>query len=143
MLGLTDINFSQKKLTKDIIFFIKNKLKSDSINCSGQEIGDEGVKKLLEFIIKKNLEQKITTSNKRGNIIYKELKLSRCGITNNALIYIKSIIEVCKNTIMHLNLSRNNIDSNGVNILCSIIQKNPQLKDLKLSKNKINQSRKK
>ena len=49
-------------------------------------------------------------------------------------------MEVCKNTILHLNLSRNNIDSNGVNILCSIIQKNPQLKDLKLSKNNINQS---
>ena len=140
MLGLTDTNLSQKKLTKDIIVFIKNKLKSDSINCSGYEIGDEGVKKLLEFIIKKNLEQKITTINKRGNIKYKELKLSRCGITNDALIYIKSIMEVCKNTIMHLNLSRNNIDSNGVNILCSIIQKNPQLKDLKLSKNNINQS---
>ena len=140
MLGLTDTNLSQKKLTKDIIVFIKNKLKSDSINCSGYEIGDEGVKKLLEFIIKKNLEQKITTTNKRGNIKYKELKLSRCGITNDALIYIKSIMEVCKNTIMHLNLSRNNIDSNGVNILCSIIQKNPQLKDLKLSKNNINQS---
>ena len=140
MLGLTDTNLSQKKLTKDIIVFIKNKLKSDSINCSGYEIGDEGVKKLLEFIIKKNLEQKITTTNKRGNIKYKELKLSRCGITNDALIYIKSIMEVCKNTIMHLNLSRNNIDSNGVNILCSIIQKNPQLKDLKLSKNNINRS---
>ena len=140
MLGLTDTNFSQKKLTKDIIVFIKNKLKTDSINCSGYEIGDEGVKKLLEFIIKKNLEQKISTTNKRGNIRYKELKLSRCGITNDALIYIKSIMEVCKNTILHLNLSRNNIDSNGVNILCSIIQKNPQLKDLKLSKNNINQS---
>ena len=140
MLGLTDTNFSQKKLTKDIIVFIKNKLKTDSINCSGYEIGDEGVKKLLEFIIKKNLEQKISTANKRGNIRYKELKLSRCGITNDALIYIKSIMEVCKNTILHLNLTRNNIDSNGVNILCSIIQKNPQLKDLKLSKNKINQS---
>ena len=89
MLGLTDTNLSQKKLTKDIIVFIKNKLKSDSINCSGYEIGDEGVKKLLEFIIKKNLEQKISTANKRGNIRYKELKLSRCGITNDALIYIK------------------------------------------------------
>ena len=139
-LGLTTDKITQKKLTKDIIVFIKNKLKSDSINCSGYEIGDEGIKKLLEFMIKKNLEQKVTSTNKRGNIKYKELKLSRCGITNDALIYIKSIMEVCKNTIMHLNLSRNNIDSNGVNILCSIIQKNPQLKDLKLSKNNINQS---
>ena len=49
-------------------------------------------------------------------------------------------MEVCKNSIIHINLSRNYIDSNGVNILCSIIQKNPQLKDLKLSKNNINQS---
>ena len=118
-------------------------MKSDSINCSGYEIGDEGIKKLLEFIIKKNLEQKINNSNKKGNFKYQELKLSRCGITNDALIYIKSIMEVCKNTIMHLNLSRNNIDSNGVNILCSIIQKNPQLKDLKLSKNNINTEGKK
>ena len=140
MLGLTDTNLSQKKLTKDIIVFIKNKLKSDSINCSGYEIGDEGVKKLLEFIIKNNLEQKISTSNKKGNIKYKELKLSRCGITNDALVYIKSLMEVCKNSIMHLNLSRNNIDSNGVNMICSIIQKNPQLRDLKLSKNDINQN---
>ena len=140
MMGLTDTNISQKKLTKDTIVFIKNKLKSDSINCSGYEIGDEGIKKLLEFIIKKNLEDKINNSNKRGSVKYKELKLSRCGITNDALIYIKSIMEVCKNTIIHLNLSRNNIDSNGINILCSIIQKNPQLKDLKLSKNNINQA---
>ena len=140
MMGLTDTNISQKKLTKDTIVFIKNKLKSDSINCSGYEIGDEGIKKLLEFMIKKNLEDKINNSNKRGSVKYKELKLSRCGITNDALIYIKSIMEVCKNTIIHLNLSRNNIDSNGINILCSIIQKNPQLKDLKLSKNNINQA---
>ena len=78
--------------------------------------------------------------NKRGNIKYKELKLSRCGITNDALNYIKSIMEVCKNSITHINLSKNNIDANGVGILCSIIQKNPQLKDLKLSKNNINQN---
>ena len=142
-LGLTDTKFSQKKLTKDIIVFIKNKLKSDCINCSGYEIGDEGIKKLLEFIIKRNLEQKVNNQNKRGNFKYKELKLSRCGITNDALIYIKSIMEVCKNTIMHLNLSRNNIDANGINMLCSIIQKNPQLKDLKLSKNNINENGKK
>ena len=142
-LGLTDTKFSQKKLTKDIIVFIKNKLKSDCINCSGYEIGDEGIKKLLEFIIKRNLEQKVNNQNKRGNFKYKELKLSRCGITNDALIYIKSIMEVCKNTIMHLNLSRNNIDTNGINMLCSIIQKNPQLKDLKLSKNNINENGKK
>ena len=142
-LGLTDTKFSQKKLTKDIIVFIKNKLKSDCINCSGYEIGDEGIKKLLEFIIKRNLEQKVNNQNKRGNFKYKELKLSRCGITNDALIYIKSIMEVCKNTIMHLNLSRNNIDANGINMLCSIIQKNPQLKDLKLSKNNINTEGKK
>ena len=139
-LGLTTDKITQKKLTKDIIVFIKNKLKSDSINCSGYEIGDEGIKKLLEFMIKKNLEQKVTSANKRGNIKYKELKLSRCGLTNDALNYIMSIMEVSKNTITHLNLSRNNIDSNGINILCSIIQKNPQLKDLKLSKNDINQS---
>ena len=139
-LGLTTDKISQKKLTKDIIVFIKNKLKSDSINCSGYEIGDEGIKKLLEFMIKKNLEQKVTSTNKRGNIKYKELKLSRCGLTNDALNYIMSIMEVSKNTITHLNLSRNNIDSNGINILCSIIQKNPQLKDLKLSKNDINQN---
>ena len=139
-LGLTTDKISQKKLTKDIIVFIKNKLKSDSINCSGYEIGDEGIKKLLEFMIKKNLEQKVTSANKRGNIKYKELKLSRCGLTNDSLNYIMSIMEVSKNTITHLNLSRNNIDSNGINILCSIIQKNPQLKDLKLSKNDINQN---
>ena len=139
-LGLTTDKITQKKLTKDIIVFIKNKLKSDSINCSGYEIGDEGIKKLLEFMIKKNLEQKVTSANKRGNIKYKELKLSRCGLTNDALNYIMSIMEVSKNTITHLNLSRNNIDSNGINILCSIIQKNPQLKDLKLSKNDINQN---
>ena len=139
-LGLTTDKITQKKLTKDIIVFIKNKLKSDSINCSGYEIGDEGIKKLLEFMIKKNLEQKVTSVNKRGNIKYKELKLSRCGLTNDALNYIMSIMEVSKNTITHLNLSRNNIDSNGINILCSIIQKNPQLKDLKLSKNDINQN---
>ena len=76
VLGLTEQNFTQKKLTKDMIVFIKNKLKSDSINCSGYDIGDEGVKKLLEFMIKKNLELKIS-SNKRNNIKYKELKLSR------------------------------------------------------------------
>ena len=124
-LGLNDTKLSQKKLSKDIIVFIKNKLKSDSIHCSGYEIGDEGIKKLLEFIIKKNLEQKINNSNKKGNFKYKELKLSRCGITNDALIYIKSILEVCKNTIMHLNLSRNNIDANGINMLCYKKQKNP------------------
>ena len=89
------------------------------------------------------MEQKVNNQNKRGNFKYKELKLSRCGITNDALIYIKSIMEVCKNTIMHLNLSRNNIDANGINMLCSIIQKNPQLKDLKLSKNNINENGKK
>ena len=139
-LGLTTDKITKKKLTKDIIVFIKNKLKSDSINCSGYEIGDEGIKKLLEFMIKKNLEQKVTSANKRGNIKYKELKLSRCGLTNDALNYIMSIMEVSKNTITHLNLSRNNIDSNGINILCSLIQKNPQLKDLKLSKNDINQN---
>ena len=30
---LTDRKMSQKKLTKDRIVFIKNKLKSESINC--------------------------------------------------------------------------------------------------------------
>ncbi len=133
VLGLTEQNFTKKKLTKDMIVFIKNKLKSDSINCSGYDIGDEGVKKLLEFMIKKNLELKIS-SNKRNNIKYKELKLSRCGITNEALNYIKTILNISKNTITHLNLSRNNLDDNGVNIICNIIEKNTQLKDLKLSK---------
>ena len=37
-LGLTDRKMSQKKLTKDRIVFIKNKLKSESINCSGYDI---------------------------------------------------------------------------------------------------------
>ena len=138
-LGLTDKKFGQKNLTKDRIVFIKNKLKSESINCSGYDIGDEGVKKLLEFMIKKNLELKVNTS-KKGQIKYKELKLSRCGLTNEALNYIKSLMEVCKNTISHINLSRNYIDVNGVSILCSILQKNPQLKDLKISKNNINQN---
>ena len=64
-------------------------------------------------------------------------------ITNDALIYIKSIMEVSKNSIMHINLSRNNIDTNGINMLCSIIKKNPQLKHLKLTKNNINENRKK
>ena len=142
VLGLTEQNFTKKKLTKDMIVFIKNKLKSDSINCSGYDIGDEGVKKLLEFMIKKNLELKIS-SNKRNNIKYKELKLSRCGITNEALNYIKTILNISKNTITHLNLSRNNLDDNGVNIICNIIEKNTQLKDLKLSKNFIDQNGKK
>jgi hypothetical protein len=142
VLGLTEQNFTKKKLTKDMIVFIKNKLKSDSINCSGYDIGDEGVKKLLEFMIKKNLELKIS-SNKRNNIKYKELKLSRCGITNEALNYIKTILNISKNTITHLNLSRNNLDDNGVNIICNIIEKNTQLKDLKLSKNLIDQNGKK
>ena len=139
-LGLTDRKLSQKKLTKDRIVFIKNKLKSESINCSGYDIGDEGVKKLLEFMIKQNLELKVNNTSKRGQIKYKELKLSRCSLTNEALNYIKSLMEVCKNTITHINLSRNYIDMNGVSILCSILQKNPQLKDLKLSKNNINQN---
>ena len=139
-LGLTDKKFGQKNLTKDRIVFIKNKLKTESINCSGYDIGDEGVKKLLEFMIKKNLELKVNNTSKRGQIKYKELKLSRCGLTNEALNYIKSLLEVSKNTISHINLSRNYIDSNGVSILCSIIQKNPQLKDLKISKNNINQN---
>ena len=139
-LGLTDRKMSQKKLTKDRIVFIKNKLKSESINCSGYDIGDEGVKKLLEFMIKNNLELKVNNPNKKGQIKYKELKLSRCGLTNDALNYIKSLMEVCKNTISHINLSRNYIDINGVSILFSILQKNPQLKDLKLSKNNIPQN---
>ena len=139
-LGLTDKKITQKKLTKDRIVFIKNKLKSESINCSGYDIGDEGVKKLLEFMIKLNLELKVNNSSKRGPIKYKELKLSRCGLTNEALNYIKSLMEVCKNTISHINLSRNYIDANGVSIICSILQKNPQLKDLKLNKNNINQT---
>ena len=139
-LGLTDRKMSQKKLTKDRIVFIKNKLKSESINCSGYDIGDEGVKKLLEFMIKNNLELKVNNPTKKGQIKYKELKLSRCGLTNDALNYIKSLMEVCKNTISHINLSRNYIDINGVSILCSILQKNPQLKDLKLSKNNIPQN---
>ena len=139
-LGLTDRKIGQKKLTKDRIVFIKNKLISDSINCSGYDIGDEGVKKLLEFMIKKNLELKVNNTSKKPPIKYKELKLSRCGLTNEALNYIKSLMEVCKNTITHINLSRNYIDINGVSILCSILQKNPQLKDLKISKNNINQS---
>lgn len=130
----------QKKLTRDCIVFIKNKLKTDSINCSGYEIGDEGVKKLLEFMIKKNLEIKVESSPKKGPIRYKDLKLSRCGISNDGLNYIKSIMDVCKNTITHINLSRNYIDMNGVNIICSILQKNIQLKDLKLSKNNIPQN---
>ena len=139
-LGLTDKKMTQKKLTKDRIVFIKNKLKSESINCSGYDIGDEGVKKLLEFMIKNNLELKVNNPSKKGQIKYKELKLSRCGLTNDALNYIKSLMEVCKNTISHINLSRNYIDINGVSILCSILQKNPQLKDLKLSKNNIPQN---
>ena len=139
-LGLNDRKMSQKKLTKDIIVFIKNKLKSESINCSGYDIGDEGVKKLLEFMIKKNLDLKVNNPSKKGPIKYKELKLSRCGLTNEALNVIKSLMEVCKNTITHINLSRNYIDMNGVSILCSILQKNPQLKDLKLSKNNIPQN---
>ena len=142
VLGLTEQNFTKKKLTKDMIVFIKNKVKSDSINCSGYDIGDEGVKKLLEFMIKKNLELKIS-SNKRNNIKYKELKLSRCGITNEALNYIKTILNISQNTITHLNFSRNNLDDNGVNIICNIIEKNTQLKDLKLSKNLIDQNGKK
>ena len=139
-LGLTDKKITQKKLTKDRIVFIKNKLKSESINCSGYDIGDEGVKKLLEFMIKKNLDLKANNTFKKEQIKYKELKLSRCGLTNEALNYIKSLMEVCKNTISHINLSRNYIDINGVSILCSILIKNPQLKDLKLSKNNINQN---
>lgn len=140
VLGLTDKKMSQKKLTKDRIVFIKNKLKSECINCSGCDIGDEGVKKLLEFMIKKNLELKANNTSKRDAIKYKELKLSRCGLTSEALNSIKSLMEVCKNTISHINLTRNYIDTNGVSIICSILQKNPQLKDLKLSKNNINQN---
>ena len=147
-------NIKKNKLTKDNIVFIKNKLKNECINCSGYSIGDEGIKKLLEFMIKKNLEKKsflmkksiLDTSinnniinnnniNNKNEIIYKELKLAGCGITNDGLSYIKSILVVTKNSINSLNLSRNYFDNFSVNYIISIINKNPQLKELKLNEN--------
>ena len=149
----------KNKLTKDNIVFIKNKLKNECINCSGYLIGDEGIKKLLEFMIKKNLEKKnilmkksiletsinnniinninnsIINNNNKNEIIYKELKLAGCGITNDGLSYIKSILVVTKNSINSLNLSRNYFDNFSVNYIISIINKNPQLKELKLNEN--------
>lgn len=120
------------KLTRDNIVFIKNKMKNDNINCSGYSIGDEGVKKLLELLIKKNLEKK-SDNVKKNN--YKDLKLSKCALTNEGMGYIKSILDVSKNTIIHLNLSRNYFDDNSINYICSIIKINLQLKEFKLNDN--------
>ena len=121
-----------KKLTRDNIVFIKNKMKNDNINCSGYSIGDEGVKKLLELLIKKNLEKK-SDNVKKNN--YKDLKLSKCTLTNEAMGYIKSILDVSKNTIIHLNLSRNYFADISINYICSITKTNLQLKEFKLNDN--------
>ena len=52
-------------------------------------------------------------------------------------MFIKLIILIINNYDYIRVNKRNYIDINGVSILCSILQKNPQLKDLKLSKNNI------
>ena len=66
---------------------------------------------------------------------YKDLKLSKCGLTNEGMGYIKSILDVSKNTIIHLNLSRNYFDDNSINYIYSIIKINLQLKEFKLNDN--------
>ena len=126
------VKHKQKKLTRDNIVFIKNKMKNDNINCSGYSIGDEGVKKLLELLIKKNLEKK-TDSSKKNN--YKDLKLSKCDLSNEGLGYVKSILDVSKNTIIHLNLSRNYFNDHSINYIYSIIKQNSQLKEFKINDN--------
>ena len=123
------LNDQSKEVSKDVIFFIKTKLKSEILNCSGYSIGNEGCKGLVTLIIKNNI--KCST----GTINYKELRLSKCDISEDGLHYINTFLDITKNTIIVINISKNKLNDESINILSSIIKKNRQLKELRLINN--------
>ena len=117
--------------------FLKNKLKSEIINCSGYSIGNEGCKILVTIAIKSNL------NCKKEGMVYKELRLAKCNISEDGLNYINTFLDLTKNTITSINLSKNNIDDDGINLLISILKKNVQLREFKLSRNLFSEDGKK
>lgn len=128
---------SEKEINKDTIVFLKNKLKSEIINCSGYSIGNEGCKILVTIAIKSNL------NCKKEGIVYKELRLAKCNISEDGLNYINTFLDLTKNTITSINLSKNSIDDDGINLLISILKKNVQLREIKLSRNLFSEDGKK
>ena len=128
---------NEKEINKDTIVFLKNKLKSEIINCSGYSIGNEGCKILVTIAIKSNL------NCKKEGMVYKELRLAKCNISEDGLNYINTFLDLTKNTITSINLSKNNIDDDGINLLISILKKNVQLREFKLSRNLFSEDGKK
>ena len=128
---------NEKEINKDTIVFLKNKLKSEIINCSGYSIGNEGCKILVTIAIKSNL------NCKKEGMVYKELRLAKCNISEDGLNYINTFLDLTKKTITSINLSKNNIDDDGINLLISILKKNVQLREFKLSRNLFSEDGKK
>lgn len=121
---------SSRRLSSDKIF-IKNQLKNEVANFSGYNIGDEGAKLIADLLLSHQF-----SPTKRNNKV-KEIKLSKCGITDEGFSTLANSLE--KNPLIHtVHFSKNKLkDDSYTNILKLI--KNRSLKSLNLTQNNFTQ----
>lgn len=112
-----------KKSDKDKIVFIKAQMKNDSANFTGYDIGDEGSKQIAEILLTKTTK-------------VKELKLTKCNITDEGAIQILKAMET-NSSVSSLNMSKNNITDKSVDAFVNMFNKNKSLKNILLSNNNL------
>ena len=116
---------TEMSLTKDTVVFIKNKLKQPILNCSGYVIGDEGCKMILKLTLQSIFNNKHNVDKKNEKlVVYSELKLSKCAISDDGICYLNMFINITNNTISIVNLSHNLISNKAENEIYGLIRKN-------------------
>ena len=119
---LTPPNTSRTKTPeKDKIMFIKNQFKKEQVNLSRYDIGDEGAKIVAEYIA-------------NSKIKIKELKLTKCNITDVGASYIFKALESC-NSIVSFNIGGNLLSNKSVDAITNMLQKNTSIKTVYFTNN--------
>jgi hypothetical protein len=125
-----------KPLTNDKIVFIKNQLKNEIANFSGYAIGDEGAKKVSEFLLSNQFSSSPSKRNLTSKI--KELKLSKSSIGDEGFAHLSHCLEK-NNSISTINLSKNRLKDESMNNLLNLIKNNKNIKSLNIQGNQFSQ----
>ncbi|MCQ2817313.1 MAG: hypothetical protein MJ252_08620 [archaeon] len=115
-------------LPKDTVVFLKSQLKKEILNCNGYNVGDKGCKVLLQLKIRSNFDG--TQPQK-----CKEIKLSNCNISDNGMNYLSVFLDMERENITAINLSKNYISDYSYGSIINILTKNENISELKLSNN--------
>ena len=110
--------------SKDKLALIKTQFKKEQVNLSRVDVGDDGAQLIAELLS--------GTKNK-----IKELKLTKCNISDIGGVLIFKAIESCV-SLQAFNIANNNITNKSVDAIVSMLKKNSSLKSVYFTNNDFN-----